>query len=172
MDKPIIESPKKRKDTWSPNRIERNVAKQWGKRFKNDRFKPKRLKVNVDSSGRLGKFTDKKTGKFNHKKYLSDVRQSMVDSAKKRGLQGDVKKALYRTAPNVPGQAEPKYGSAVTELKNKLGKIDYKKKISETTSKLTQQTVKSDADKYKKTGLSIIKRRSSEDGAVPKTLSK
>ena len=172
LEKPIMQPRKHTKVTWKPDRVERNVAQQWGKRFKSDAFKPKRLKVSTDSSGRLGNYTNKKTGKFNHNKYLADVREGMVSRAKKRGLQGNVKKALSRTAPKMPGQAEPKYGSAINDLKNKLGKIDYSKKIASTTSKLTDETVKSDADKYKKTGLNIIKRRSSEDGAVPKTLSK
>lgn len=165
LEKPIIKSPKHKKATWSPKRVERKVAKQWGQRFKSDDFKPKRLKVNVDSTGRLGKYTDKE-GQFNHKQYLADVRKSAVDRAERRGFKGDAAKALSRTAPKMPGEVKPKYGSAITDLKNKLGKINYKDKIAETTSKLTQ-TVKSDASKYKKTGLDIIKRRSSEDGALP-----
>jgi len=165
LEKPILQSSKRKKDTWSPNRVERQVAKQWGQRFKSDDFKPKRLKVNVDSTGRMGKYTDKK-GQFNHKQYLADVRESAVTRAEKRGFKGNAAKALSRTNPQMPGEAKPKYGSAVTDLKNKLGKINYKDKIAETTSKLTQ-TVKSDASKYKDSGLDIIKRRSSEDGAVP-----
>ena len=167
LEKPIIQSPKRKKDTWSPKRVERQVAKQWGQRFKSDDFKPKRLKVNIKSTGRMGKYTDNK-GKFNHKQYLADVRESAVTRAEKRGFKGDAAKALSRTAPKMPGQVEPKYGSAITDLKNKLGKINYKDKITETTSKLAQ-TVKSDASKYKKTGPDIIKRRSSEDGALPAT---
>ena len=170
MEKPVIQPPKRKKNTWSPNRVERQVAKSWSKRFKSDDFKPKRLKVGAKSTGRMGKYTDKK-GNFDQKQYLADVRESTISRAEKRGFKGDAAKALSRTAPKMPGEVKPKYGSAITDLKNKLGKINYKDKITETTSKLTQ-TVKSDASKYKKTGLDIIKRRSSEDGALPATIPK
>jgi len=165
LKKPILQSQKKTQDSWSPNRVERQVAKQWGKRFKSDDFKPKRLDIKAKSTGRLGKYTDKK-GNFNQKQYLADVRQSTISRAEKRGFKGDAAKALSRKGPKMPGEIKPKYGSAITDLKNKLGKINYKDQITKTTSKLTQ-TVKSDASKYKQTGLDIIKRRSSEDGAVP-----
>lgn len=165
-EKPMIKPTKRTKDQWNPNRIESQVAAQWGKRFKSkEDFKPKRLKVNFDSTGRMGKYTNKK-GNFNHEKYLADVRQSTIGRAKKRGLKGDAVKALSRTGPKMPGKVKPKYGSAITELKNKLGKINYKDKIAETTSKLTED-VKSNASVYKDTGLDIIKRRRSEDGALP-----
>lgn len=165
LEKPILQSPKRTKDSWKPNRVERQVAKQWGKRFKSDDFKPKRLDIKAKSTGRLGKYTDEK-GNFNQKQYLADVRQSTISRAEKRGFKGDAAKALSRTGPKMPGVVKPKYGSAITELKNKLGKINYKNKIAETTSKLTGE-VKSNASAYKDTGLDIIKRRSSEDGALP-----
>ena len=167
LEKPIIKSPKHKKATWSPKRVERQVAKQWGQRFKSDNFKPKRLKVKANLTGRLKKYTNAEGG-FERELYLSDVRKNAVSRAERRGFKGDAAKALSRTAPKMPGEVKPKYGNAITDLKNKLGKINYKDKIAETTSKLTQ-TVKSGASKYKKTGLDIIKRRSSEDGALPAT---
>lgn len=163
--KNLVDRIKLKGDSWKPSKVENAVAQQWGKRFKNENFKPKRLNVKVAMSERLAKYSDK-NGKFNHQKYLGDVKAQTAKRAQERGFKGDALKALSRKGPEIPTASTPKYGSAITDLKNKLGTINYKDQITKTTSKLTQ-TVKSDASKFKQTGLNIIKRRSSEDGAVP-----
>jgi hypothetical protein len=154
------------KSTWNPDRIADDVAKQWADRFKDAKnFTPKRLKVEANTTDRLKRYTNKDGG-FDAQRYVGDVRNQMAVRARDRGLKGDAMKALTSRSAQLPGSSEPKYGGAVEALKNKLGKINYSDKIEETTSKLTAN-VTSNADKFKETGMNILKPRSSEDGALP-----
>ena len=86
--------------------------------------------------------------------------------AKRRGLEGNIQKQLDRKGPAKPKLTKPKYGSAIENLKKKLGNVDYSKKIEETTKNLTKD-IKPAASGLKKIGMSILKKRSSEDGALP-----
>ena len=170
-DKELIKPDNISGKKWEPSKVENNVAKQWGSRFSDtDGFKPKRLKVNTPNTPeRIQKYTDKK-GNFNTDQYVSDIRSQMASRAKKRGLKGDALKALQRNAPSMPKEAKPKYGGAIESLRKQFSDINYSKKIRETKSKLTED-VKSGAAGFKKTGMSLLKKRSSEDGGIPMPIS-
>ena len=170
-DKDLIKPDNISGKKWEPSKVENNVAKQWGSRFSDsDGFKPKRLKVNTPNTPeRLQKYTDNK-GNFDTDKYVSDVRSQMASRAEKRGLKGDALKALQRNAPAMPKEAKPKYGGAIESLRKQFSDINYSNKIRETKSKLTED-VKSGAADFKKTGMSILKKRSSEDGAMSPPIS-
>lgn len=170
LDSDVIDPDNISGKKWAPDKVEDHVAKQWGERFKKkDGTKPKRLKVNAPNTPeRIKKYTDKE-GQFDTDKYVSDVRSKMADRGSRRGFIGDATAALRRKGPQKIEPTKPKYGAAIDALKGKLGGIKYDKLITETTDKLTR-SIKPNGRKFKKTGLSIIKNRSSEDGALPNAL--
>ena len=170
LDIDVIKAKRGPRKGWNPDKVSERVAQQWNDRLDKDKnFKPRRLKIDVKTPARLKKYTDDK-GKFNAKNYIADVRSDTADYASKRGLKGDTLKALQRSGPKVPEERTPKYGGVIRDLKNRLGKIDHKKLIAKTSDKLTGDVSLKSA-KFKKTGLDIIKPRTSEDGAMTPSFS-
>ena len=151
---------------WKPDDIANDVAKQWGSRYKDDEsYKPKELKVNAPNTpDRIKNYTSEK-GEFDSEKYVSDVRSRMSNYAKKRGLSGNITRALDRKSPAQSSSTEPKYGQAINKLKRQLGRVNYRKQIRDTTAKLTGD-VKPGRKGLKKIGLDLIKPRNSEDRAL------
>ena len=151
---------------WKPDDIANDVAKQWGSRYKDDdSYKPKRLKVNAPNTpDRIKEYTSDK-GEFNSERYVSDVRRRMSNYAEKRGLSGNITRALDRKSPAQSSSTEPKYGQAINKLKRQLGRVNYRKQIRDTTAKLTGD-VKPGGKGLKKIGLDLIKPRNSEDRAL------
>ena len=153
--------------SFSWKKIRKNVEDKWASRLTSEFIKPKRLNIDFKPTGRLKKYGDGKGG-FDRKSYIGDFREGLAESAEKRGFRGDVRKALNETTAQKIQETKPKYGSVIKDLKKKLGgDLNHKELFADTTKKLTQK-VKSGAKGYQKTGLDIIKNRSSEDGAVPR----
>lgn len=152
----------------NPVKIEKQVANQWKNRFKGDDYKPNRLNINYASTTeRFKKFADK-DGNFNTSKYLRNAEDKAVIHAQKRGLKGNPREILQRRSPELPKPTPPKYGGAIDELRNKLGKINYQDKIKETTSNQTK-TINDDSARFEKMGLDLIKPAGSEDSALRNT---
>lgn len=147
-------------------KVKKNVEDNWNTRLKSHNVKPQRLNIDFKPTGRLKKYGDGTKDGFDRNRYIKDFRKGLAERAKKRGFKGDALAKLNRTnAPKIQ-ETKPKYGSVINDLKNKLGKINHKSMIADTTEKLTKK-VKSGAAGYQKTGLDIIKGRSTEDGALP-----
>lgn len=147
-------------------KVKKNVEDNWNTRLKGHHVKPQRLKIDFKPTGRLKKYGDGTKDGFDRNRYIKDFRKGLAERAKKRGLKGDALAKLNRTnAPKIQ-ETKPKYGSVINDLKNKLGKINHKSMIADTTEKLTMK-VKSGSAGYQQTGLDIIKGRSTEDGALP-----
>lgn len=154
---------------WNPKSVARNVEKQWSNRLDDkSSFTPKRLKINVSGTPkRISRYTNK-AGEFETDKYVKNVYKGLAKTAKKRGFKGNALKALNRTGAKMPRERKrPRFGGAINKLKKKLGTVNYRKTIKQTTKKLTKPIKNVNEKKFENVGMSLIKRRSSEDGAVP-----
>ena len=160
---------------WNPKRIENRVEGEWSTRFKNYKG-PQRLKVKRGKlPERLRKYSKygKKTGEykgFNTEKYMKDVRSSLRQRYKDKGgmISGKdkINRMIKRDGPKANFKVKPKYGETMNKLKKQLGgDVAYKKTLGSVTKALSEPP-KVNPDKFKDTGMSILKQRTTEDAAV------